>query len=144
MRRFLMILLAALTLQGAMAQLPDSRNWRLNPSPMSPKEHVAYWNKLLELTPSQRQQIERLNLQYADLFRGAITMPAPPKAKPNDPARKNWRTKGKAPMPPKAFGKKPGKDLEKRWKEYEKSLKKILSKKQYKEYEKRAKQLRKR
>lgn len=144
MRRFLMILLAALTLQGAMAQLPDSRNWRLNPSPMSPKEHVTYWGKLLGLTPSQRQQIERLNLRYADLFRGAGAMPAPPKAKPNDPAHKNWRTKGKAPVPPKAFGKKPGKDLEKRWKEYEKSLKKILSKKQYKEYEKRAKQLRKR
>lgn len=113
-----MILLAALTLQGAMAQLPNSRNWRLNPSPMSPKEHVAYWNKLLELTPSQRQQIERLNLQYADLFRGAITMPAPPKAKPNDPPARIGEPKAKPPCLPRPSER----SLEKTWKNDGKSM----------------------
>lgn len=142
MKRLLMILLATLTLQGAMAQINNNRSWRTNQTPMSAKEHAAYWAKELNLTAGQRQQIERLNQQYADLFRRPQGIGAPLPEKPKGPQQKNWRTNTPAPAPSqKPNGKgKPGKEFEKQWKEYKKSLRKILTNKQYKEYEKLTKQ----
>lgn len=105
---------------------------------MSARNDIAYWTRELGLTPKQRQQVEKLNRQYADLFHGPSGI-GPSSSRPQPPHEKSWRVEGKAPAPapPHKVDKgKADKELEKRWKEYRKGMKKILTGKQYKAYEK--------
>lgn len=145
MKRLITIILAILTMVGTMAQ--DNKSWRQNRKPMSAKETTAYLTKELGLTNEQKQRVERLHEQYADLFKSPPSNGnhpqkdgKQPSQKPNNAPRESWRTDGNTSaspsqrMPPRDNSQ--NKDREKQWKSYKKGMKKILTGQQYKTYEK--------
>ncbi len=143
MKRFITIILAMLTLTGVVAQ--NNKSWRQNQKPMSATETTAYLTKELGLTDKQKQKVEKLHEEYADLFKTPQRRGnAPgkngnqPQQKHNNPPRESRRTAGQAGQGTQQRApreRKPNEEREKQMKSYQKGLKKILTSKQYKSYE---------